>query len=246
MHGQDSRVIHYAVLVSVVLHGLLLSFSLNDATRRAAPASPPIVARLAEQPAVAPVQPEVVAPPRAEKAKPPPKPSAKAAVKPPPTPTPSPIAKTAPTVPPPPPGPAAPETPAAPASESQPSAPAASAAPAAIPAQASPAPSAGELDAGALARYRIEVAGLAGKLKRYPRAAIDNNWTGRVVVAVAVRANGAASYRVRVSSGYKILDQQALEMISKAQAGTELPAALRGREFSFEIPVDFDLKDASG
>jgi hypothetical protein len=35
-------------------------------------------------------------------------------------------------------------------------------------------------------------------------------------------------------------------MISKAQADTELPAALRGREFTFEIPVDFDLKDASG
>jgi len=108
-----------------------------------------------------------------------------------------------------------------------------------------PAPSAGDFDAGALARYRIVVAGEAGKLKRYPRAAIDNNWTGKVVVAVTVRANGVASYSVRVSSGYTILDQQALEMISKAQARSEVPAALRGREFSFEIPVDFDLKDAS-
>jgi protein TonB len=115
-----------------------------------------------------------------------------------------------------------------------------------MPAQAAPAPSAGDFDAGALARYRIEVAGLAGKLKRYPRAAIDNNWEGRVVVAVTVRANGVASYRVRASSGYKILDQQALEMISKAQASAEMPGSLRGREFSFEIPVDFDLKDASG
>ena len=244
MHGQDSRVIRYAVLASVVLHGLLLSISMNDATRRAAPPPAPIVARFAEQPAAAPVQPDVVAPPRAEKAKPPPKPSAKPAVKPPPVPPP-PIAKAAPTVPPPP-AAAAPETPA-PAAESQSPAPSATAAPApAIAAQASPAPSAGELDAGALARYRIEVSLLAGKLKRYPRAAIDNNWTGRVVVAATVRANGVASYRVRVSSGYKILDQQGLEMISKAQAGTELPAALRGREFTFEIPVDFDLKDASG
>jgi len=240
MHGQDSRVIHYAMLASVVLHGLLLSFSMNDAARRAAPPPAPIVARL--------VQPEPVAAPRAEEPQPPPvKPAAKPIVKPKPVPKPTPVTKAAPTVPPPPPVPAARETPAAPAAESQPSAAAASAAPVpAIPAQASPAPSAGELDAGALARYRIEVAGLAGKLKRYPRAAIDNNWTGRVVVAATVRANGVASYRVRVSSGYKILDQQALEMISKAQAGTELPAALRGREFTFEIPVDFDLKDASG
>jgi hypothetical protein len=35
-------------------------------------------------------------------------------------------------------------------------------------------------------------------------------------------------------------------MITKAQARTQVPAALRGREFSFEIPVDFDLKDTSG
>jgi protein TonB len=237
MHGQDSRVIHYAMLASVVLHGLLLSFSMNDATRRAAPAPAPIVARL--------IQPEPVAQPRAEEPQPPAvkpaaKPIVKPLVKPKPAPTPSPVAKAEPQ--------AAPPQPAPPVAEAPP-AQSASTAPApspAISAPPSPVPSAGDFDAGALARYRIEVAGLAGKLKRYPRAAIDNNWAGRVVVAVTVRANGVASYSVRVGSGYKILDQQALDMISKAQARAELPAALRGREFTFEIPVDFDLKDASG
>jgi periplasmic protein TonB len=250
MHGQDSRVIHYAMLASIVLHAALLSFSAKEASRRAAAApSAPIVARLVEQQPVVPAQPDPISPPspRLEQPKPP-------ALKPRAPPKPRPAAKAAPKAPPAQPAPPAPPTPpvaatpSTPAVEPQASAPAPSAAPApapVVPVAPSPAPSAGDLDAGALVRYRIVVAGEAGKLKRYPRAAIDNNWAGRVVVAVTVRANGVPSYSVRISSGHTVLDQQALEMISKAQARTEVPAALRGREFRFEIPVDFDLKDAS-
>jgi periplasmic protein TonB len=246
MHGQDSRVIHYAMLASIVLHALLLSFSTKETSRRAAAVPAPIVARLVEQQPVAPAQPGPVAPPRVEQPK--------APVVKPPTPKPRPLAKAAPKAPPAQPAPPAlptppvAATPAAPAVEPQASAPAPSAAPAPAPVSPvapSPSPSAGDFDAGALARYRILIAGEAGKLKRYPRAAIDNNWAGRVVVAVTVRANGVPSYSVRISSGHTVLDQQALEMISKAQARTEVPASLRGREFRFEIPVDFDLKDAS-
>src|SRR4051812_111963 len=193
MHGQDNRAIHYAMLASVLLHGALLSFSMKEQARRAAPAPAPIVARL--------VGPEPVAAPRAEEPQPPAvkpaaRPTIKPTIKPKPAPKPSPVGKAAPA--PPPPTPAA--EPQASARAATP-APEASAAPAPSPAtaaQASPAPSAGDFDIGALARYRIEVAGLAGKLKRYPRAAIDNNWEGRVVVAVTVRANGVASYSVRV------------------------------------------------
>ena len=244
MHGREVRVIHYAMLASIVLHALLLSFSTKDASRRAAAAPEPIVARLVEQQPAAPAQPEPIAPPSMEQPKPP-------AVKPPAPAKPRPVAKPAPKAPTAQPAPPAPPVPApaAPAVQPEPPAPAASAAPApapVAPVAPSTAPSAGELDAGALARYRFEVSGQAAKLKVYPRAAIDNNWAGRVVVAVTVRANGVSSYSVRVSSGYKILDQQALDMITKAQARTQVPDALRGREFSFEIPVDFDLKESSG
>jgi periplasmic protein TonB len=242
MHGQESRVIHYAMLASIVLHALLLSFSTKDVSRRADAAPEPIVARLVEQQPAAPAQTEPIAPPRVEQPKPP-------AVKPQAPAKPRPVAKPAPKAPAAQPAPPAPPVPApaAPTVQPEPQAPA-SAAPAPVPVAPapSPAPSAGELDAGALARYRFEVAGRAAKLKVYPRAAIDNNWAGRVVVAVTVRANGVSSSSVRVSSGYKILDQQALDMITKAQARTQVPDALRGREFSFEIPVDFDLKESSG
>ena len=34
MHGQESRVIHYALLASIVLHALLLSFSTSAESLR--------------------------------------------------------------------------------------------------------------------------------------------------------------------------------------------------------------------
>jgi len=47
---------------------------------------------------------------------------------------------------------------------------------------------------------------------------------------------------VKASSGYEILDNQALDMVKKAKPLTPIPAALRGREFTVDIPVIFDLQ----
>jgi len=237
----DNRAFSYAVLASVLLHGVLLFAmpSLREGKRQ--PVAPgPIVARL--------VQPQAVAP----QAEPPvPQAEPKPQVEPPPPPVvepirkPSPIAKAAPKEPPKP----APVQPAPAAAEPPPAAPppaSAATAPgpvAKIDPQAGP-PSADAVDTGSLARYRVDVATQARRFKRYPRVAMDNSWEGRVVVGVTVRANGInASYSVLVSSGHEILDKQAVDMVTKARPRAEIPAALRGREFTFEIPVTFDLKE---
>ena len=55
--------------------------------------------------------------------------------------------------------------------------------------------------------------------------------------------NGAIqSSLVKASSGYEILDSQAMDMVKKAKPLTPIPAALRGREFMVDIPVIFDLQ----
>ena len=89
---------------------------------------------------------------------------------------------------------------------------------------------------------------MARNYKRYPRVALDNNWEGRVVVRMAIGANGMiASISVLTSAGHEVLDKQALDMIQKAKPRVQIPAALRGREFVIEIPVIYNLKDqASG
>ena len=72
---------------------------------------------------------------------------------------------------------------------------------------------------------------------------MDKGWQGRVEIRLVVGANGMIqSSLVKASSGYEILDNQALDMVMKAKPLTPIPAALRGREFSVDIPVIFDLQ----
>ncbi|MCX7961608.1 MAG: energy transducer TonB [Burkholderiales bacterium] len=99
-------------------------------------------------------------------------------------------------------------------------------------------------EANTLAQYRIALMEAARAFRRYPRLARENNWQGRVTVRVAIAPGGAlAAVAVASSSGYPVLDQQALDMLRSAQARTPVPPALRGREFSVEIPVIFDLRE---
>lgn len=85
---------------------------------------------------------------------------------------------------------------------------------------------------------------MARRYKRYPRVAMDNNWEGRAVVRLVIGANGMTkALTIASGSGHEVLDKQALDMIQKAKPRVQIPAALRGREFTIEIPVIYDLKD---
>lgn len=104
---------------------------------------------------------------------------------------------------------------------------------------ASPAP-----DTTAQDHYRVSLNIAAARFKRYPRAAIDNSWEGEVVVLMTIAANGRiASLRVRSSSGYEILDRQALDMFRNAKTFVPIPPELRGREFELELRAIYGLRD---
>jgi protein TonB len=240
----DNRAINYAVLGSLLFHGVLLfGLNLHRESQRAPSLPGPLVARLVEPkapPAAAAPQPE---PPKPRAQEPPPPP----VVKPAPAPKPSPIARAEPKI-----APAEPEppAPAAPAMETPP--PSAPPSPAAVPGATastdpqptSPQPGTEGSDALSIGQYRIEVAGFAKKFKTYPRVARDNNWEGKVVIRVAVKANGVnATYSVLVSSGHEVLDRQALDTITKGRSRAQIPPALRGKDFSFDIPVFYEMKE---
>jgi protein TonB len=109
-------------------------------------------------------------------------------------------------------------------------------------ARSSPEPN--RLDPEILAQYRFAIIAAAERHKLYPRAALDNNWEGRVEVRMVVGKDGAiASLDVKSSAGYEILDAQALDIIRRAWPDTPLPSGLRGREFFFDVPVVFELRD---
>ena len=220
-----NRSLGVAVLASILLHALLLALPVKRELPALTPPEPkPLVAHV-ERPQSPPAPPQS---PVREIRKPEPQ-------------RPAPVAKPAPAAPQP--APVAPVPPAAPA------APALAPAPAPVPridpsVVATVAPPASAVDAGALERYRQAVTRAAARFKRYPRVAIDNNWEGEVVVLVAIGADGRlASLRVKVSSGYEVLDLQALQMFDNASRFVPLPAELRGRACELELRAIYNLRD---
>ena len=230
----DPRAFTYAVGASLALHAVLLGL------RAPEPQSPPalpgvtITAHLAEPepepappPAAAPVEPK----PEAKVEKPKPRPKVE-------RPKPAPPAPSTLSVAP------APIEPAPPSSEPAPAPPVRTVpGPVASAPAANPAPPAPDLST-LIAEYRSQFIGAAVRYKRYPLAARDNGWEGDVVVHLEVSANGElGELKLKKSSGHAVLDEQALEMFRLASPQVPLPAALRGRAFSFDVRAVYSLKD---
>ena len=99
-----------------------------------------------------------------------------------------------------------------------------------------------EADTGTLEKYRHDLIEATKRYKRYPAIAMERGWQGRVEVRMVIGANGMlASASVKTSSGYEVLDKQAVDMLRKGKTTLPIPAALRGREFSVDVPVTFNL-----
>ena len=109
-------------------------------------------------------------------------------------------------------------------------------------ARTEPQPAQNAVEADSLQAYRTELIEVAKKYKRYPRAAMDNNWEGRAVVRMTIGANGMIASITVTSSGHEILDRQAQDMVQKAKGRVAIPAGLRGRGFTIEVPVIYNLK----
>lgn len=95
-----------------------------------------------------------------------------------------------------------------------------------------------------LGQYRLNVARSARQFKVYPSLARDNGWEGVVHVSV-VMAMGMANPAVSLdrSSGHRVLDRQALEMVEQAVSLAIMPEGMRGRNLSISLPVEYRLAD---
>ena len=64
--------------------------------------------------------------------------------------------------------------------------------------------------------------------------------------ALIIGANGMlASASIKIGSGHDIMDNQAVDMLKKGKTTVPIPASLRGREFSIDVPVIFNLEKPS-
>ena len=224
----DNRPFHYALAASLAAHALLLfAFpELVDTARRAASIPPQIIARLME-PEPAPAAPPVVQP-APEAAPPAKKKTVPRLAKPAPAPE-VPVEKPAPRI----------EVPAPPSPVAPP--PIAALEPQPAPPSSPPVVEAPET----LSRdqYRVQLIDEARRHKRYPPLARENNWQGDVRVGVVVGANGRPTVTLKGSSGYEVLDRQALEMFAQAARAVPVPPALRGKEFSLDLRAVYGLED---
>jgi protein TonB len=102
---------------------------------------------------------------------------------------------------------------------------------------------AGGVDAGLLEKYRLALIDAAKRYKRYPIRAMERGWQGRVEVRLVVGSNGdIRGALIKRSSDYRLLDDQALDMVKKGAGREPVPSALHGREFTLDIPVIFELQ----
>ncbi len=92
-------------------------------------------------------------------------------------------------------------------------------------------------------QYRVSLATAARRFKRYPALARERGWEGTAEVAVNGSVLLPAPEVVLVhSSGRRVLDEQALDMVAQAARATNLPDGLKGRDFRILLPVNFSLE----
>lgn len=93
-----------------------------------------------------------------------------------------------------------------------------------------------------VAGYARTLSADIARLKRYPALARMRGWQGKTVVSITIGAKGEIlDLKVAQSSGFDVLDRQALEMVREAQPLPAAPASLRGLALVVQLPVVFSL-----
>lgn len=92
-------------------------------------------------------------------------------------------------------------------------------------------------------QYRVSLASAARRFKRYPPLARERGWEGSADVSITLHARlPVPEVALTRSSGHRLLDDQAVDMVTQAVRSTELPEGLRGRDLRLVLPVRFSLE----
>ena len=84
--------------------------------------------------------------------------------------------------------------------------------------------------------------GLQMKEADYPEEARRWTWSGTTLVNVRVNEDGLISkISVGRTSGFRMLDEQAVRVVSRVRSPSWIPDRLRGREVSVLVPIGFLL-----
>lgn len=94
-----------------------------------------------------------------------------------------------------------------------------------------------------LESYSSLLANAIAKYKQYPKIAQMRGWQGTVIADLEIGSKGSVvSVKIKKSSTYEVLDNEALEMIKKASPFPTPPESLRGKNFNVLVPISFKLE----
>ena len=109
---------------------------------------------------------------------------------------------------------------------------------AAAPVQAQPSVS----ESNAIPSWQRKVVALLERNKRYPAAARAHNDKGTAQLAFSLDRQGkVTAARITRSSGSGALDQEALDLVRRAQPFPPPPAAMPGAQIDLTVPVRFNV-----
>jgi protein TonB len=94
-----------------------------------------------------------------------------------------------------------------------------------------------------LESYSSLLANAIAKYKQYPKIAQMRGWQGTVIADLEIDSKGSVmSVKIKKSSTYEVLDNEALEMIKKASPFPPPPENLHGKNFNVLVPISFKLE----
>ncbi|MEO9299919.1 energy transducer TonB [Devosia alba] len=92
-------------------------------------------------------------------------------------------------------------------------------------------------------QWQSQIVAHLNRAKRYPNDARNRREEGAPHLQFTIdRAGQVVSARIVRSSGFRALDEAALEMISRASPVPPPPAEIGGRSIMLTVPVNFDLR----
>jgi protein TonB len=78
--------------------------------------------------------------------------------------------------------------------------------------------------------------------KKYPQMAIRRHLEGRVIVSARISMGKLVEISLVDSSGHRVLDDQALEMVRRAASTLPVKNGLDKKSFNVLVPIDFKLQ----
>lgn len=94
-----------------------------------------------------------------------------------------------------------------------------------------------------LSGYTQGISKMLAQHREYPRVALMRGWEGSVTMRLRVAPSGRLiDAELHTSSGYDVLDRQALAMVAEAGPLPAPPEGLRDGEIEVLVPVNFRLR----